>query len=916
MRSFLSGVVYLAVSLLSVQAGTIRGRVSGGAGREALIGATVLVQGTSRSAPVDAAGRYEIRDVPAGRYQLQASFVGFRTETKPVVLAENATLKLDFNLTEQTQNLGAVTVTGQLNREEDAASRRSEKTADNVINVIAARAIERSPDINVANVLTRVSGVTVQRTPGGSGGAYAFIRGMEPRYNNTLVNGAKIASPDAQTRFLPLDIIPSDLVQRIEVHKALLPSMEGDAIGGTVNIVTKTAPDTTLLLATGAVGYSQLLLDRKYSWFQKADIQQQSPNERAGHVVSSQPGDFSRSNLRISPKQAPANSTVGLTYGRRFLDKRLGFIAAASWQDQYFGSNGSFADVRSELKETRASLNYVSAPRRTSSHQTNAGLVTHVDFVLNPRNKLGWHTLLLLSDFSQVRTSTDSSFTDQHTIAGTGTMHDYLRTLTQRQVVVNTRLEGVHELRPNLLLDWAAIGTDGRERAPDWATVNLVYLLRVDPTDPDGHRIQRTQSFLEPVSRLWRHNDNRDYSGLLNLTWQPTLRGHAIELKAGGLYRHTSRYNRQDSYTLKPGFGANGNKEVFTTIEAANWIVYNAQGTAERDPSNYDGTEDIAAGYAQAKVDVGPLQVLGGVRLEHTNQHFTTLQKADILADPTTPDNLIKTYLDLLPSLHLRYALTPSQNLRLSYFAGLTRPSIAELVPNRSFGINSDFSGNYKLRRATADNFDLRYELYQDAEGLFTAGIFYKRIQDPIEYKYLNALGDQLLLQPDNFGTASNYGVEVVATHFFGRFGLSGNYTYVSSAIRVPKTYNVTDADGHPALLHTELDRPLQGQARNVANVSLLYRVRPARFYAQLSYQFTDRTLQVVNPAGPDYYLQPQSFLALSLEKGVSRRFTAFGKFNNLLNTAATLQVGTSTLVVQRDETRADYLVGLRYALR
>ena len=916
------GIVKLLLPLgflllaLGARAATLRGRVTDGQTGGALVGAVVVVTGTGLNAAVDAAGRYEIRDVPAGRYAVRTSFIGYQAAEQTVTLGATETAALDFALREQAQSLGGVTVTGQLNREEDAASRRSEKTADNVLNVVAARAIARSPDINVANVLTRVSGVTVQRPVGGNGGAYAVIRGLNPRYNNTLVNGVKVASPDAQTRFLPLDIIPSDLVQRIEVHKALLPSMEGDAIGGTINIVTKAAPDTTLLLATGSLGYSQLLFDRKYDSFSTAGIQRQSPNERAGHVVTSQPGDFSRGNLRTTPRQAPPNSTAGLTYGRRFLNRRLGLIAAASWQDQYFGSNGSFAEVQPQLNETRRNLTLVSAPRLTSSHQRNVGLVTHLDFVINPRNKLDWHNLLLLADFAQARTSTDSSLVDQHTIAGTGSTHDYLRTLTQRQLVFNSKLAGRHELRPNLLLDWAGVFTDGRERAPDWATVNLVYLLRVDPSDPAGRRIQRTQSFLEPVDRLWRHNDNRDYSGLLNLTYAPTLLGRAVEVKAGGLYRRTTRYNRQDEYTLKPALGANGAKEVFTTIEAANWLVYNQQGTSARDPSNYDATEDITAGYAQAKAAFGPLQVLGGVRVENTRQHFLTLQKSDVLATPDQPDNFAVAYRDVLPSLHLRYALAPNQNLRLSYFAGLSRPSLTELNPNVAVGASSSTVGNLHLRHATAANFDLRYELYASAEGLFTVGTFYKRIQDPIEYAYLAVTGSQLLLQPRNFGTANNYGAEVVATKYFGRVGVTGNYTYVSSAIRVRKTYNTTDAAGNASQLTLPLTRPLQGQARNVANVSLLYRDQPARFYAQLAYQFVDRTLQVVNVAGPDYYLQPRSYLALSVEKGLHRRWTLFGKFNNLLNTPATLRVGSSALIVQRDETRADYLVGLRYALR
>ncbi|WP_254244841.1 TonB-dependent receptor plug domain-containing protein [Hymenobacter sp. BRD67] len=190
-----------------------------------------MVQGTSFNAPVDASGQYEIRNVPTGSYTVRASFVGYREESKAVVLTnDKQTITIDFALQEQSQSLGNVLVSGKMNQEEENASRLSERTADNIINVISSKAIERSPDINAANVLTRVSGITIQRSAGNDG-AYAVIRGMEPRYNNTLVNGIKIPSPDSKNRFVPLDIVPSDLLKRIEVTKSLVPSMEGDATG-------------------------------------------------------------------------------------------------------------------------------------------------------------------------------------------------------------------------------------------------------------------------------------------------------------------------------------------------------------------------------------------------------------------------------------------------------------------------------------------------------------------------------------------------------------------------------------------------------------------------------------------------------------------------------------------------------------
>src|SRR5262249_34424548 len=158
---------------------------------------------------------------------------------------------------------------------EEAGPRQREKYANNIVNVISAQAMERSPDINAANVLQRISGLTIQRN-GGSDQAYPVIRGLDPRYNHTLINGIKIGGPDDKSRYVPLNIVPSDLLGSIEVHKSLLPEMEGDASGGTVNMVMKDAPDRQVFKVLGSVGYSKLFIDRKFQNFSKSDIQQKS----------------------------------------------------------------------------------------------------------------------------------------------------------------------------------------------------------------------------------------------------------------------------------------------------------------------------------------------------------------------------------------------------------------------------------------------------------------------------------------------------------------------------------------------------------------------------------------------------------------------------------------------------------------
>ena len=134
------------------------------------------------------------------------------------------------------------------------------------MNIVSARTIEVSPDITVANVVQRVSGVTVERNNSGDG-QYAILRGMDKRYNYTLVNGIKIPSPDNKNRFVPLDIFPAELLDRLEVTKALTADMEGDAVGGAVNMIMKDAPSQRQLTANLSVGYNASYFDRDFQYF-------------------------------------------------------------------------------------------------------------------------------------------------------------------------------------------------------------------------------------------------------------------------------------------------------------------------------------------------------------------------------------------------------------------------------------------------------------------------------------------------------------------------------------------------------------------------------------------------------------------------------------------------------------------------
>jgi outer membrane receptor protein involved in Fe transport len=897
-------ILFLYSGIALAQYANIKGHVADRATGAAIIGVTIELDDYPNATATNEQGDYMLSRLAPGEYKIKAKFIGYKSAEQKIKIAAGQTIIVNIRLEQKSQDLASVSIFGTVDKESEAAGRTSEKDANNITNVVTAKVMERSPDINAANVLSRVSGVTIQRNTGGDE-AYAIIRGLEPRYNNTLINGVKVTSPDEKSRYVSLDIVPSDLLQRIEVSKSLLPEMEGDAIGGTVNLIFKDAPDTVLLKANAQVGYSQIFLDRKFQTFGKEDIQSQSPSGRFGSNYSAQPGDFARTNLDFQPKTALPSAIVGLTYGRRFLDGKLGIMIADNFQNQYYGTNAQNNPVVPNPQNNFkpgitdvANLDY-------SNQQLNNGLALHIDYKLNDRNKLTLSNVMLYSYLAQARLSIDTSIVGGNggrIGPGTGSIVNDDRSLTQHEFLENMKLEGKHILSKHFQFDWAGVYSQSTKHLPDEADISIDHKINAD--------FSSTPYYFDGITHTWQHNNDRDFDGIANLTYKGHINHAALELKAGGLYRHKDRYNEQDSYQLKPDTDASGKKQQFTSIYTAQWVVYNAKGTADYDVNNYKAFENITAAYAEFKLSLPRLDIFGGVREENTSQGFDY-----VTFIPSLENDVRKTYTDMLPSLQLNYHLNEKTNLRASYFASISRPNYYELVPYNIQGVSGvSEQGNPALKHATADNYDIRYEYYPKEDEQLFVSAFYKILYNPIESELTGFGGGDITFTPENVAPqATIAGAELVYTRYFGKFGISANYAYIYSNVKSLKV--IPDSAGPGNTTITKLQsRPLQGQTNNSLNASLLYRDTRHGLFIQLAYQYLGKTLsQVYANYGYDYYTRPQSFLALSGEKVLNRHFTIFGKFNNLLNTPTTIQINGIT--VGQDIYKANYNAGLRYVL-
>jgi hypothetical protein len=325
----------------SSSAQSVKGKVSDSKTGDPLIGATVHIEkpGTSLNTVVRLDGTYQFKNVPDGSYQLQVRYVGYKTTKEYVVEAtHNKATVLNIAMIDNSTALHEVAIIEYVSKESDNSARNAEKNGNNTMNVVSAQAIAISPDVLVSNVLSRVSGISVDR--GNTGDAqHAIIRGMDKQYNTTLINGIKIPSPDNKNRYVPLDIFPADLVEKIEVSKTLTPDMEGDASGGVINLVMKSAPDKLRIDGFFGTGYSQLFFDRGFSSFNTGAVHSKAPGETLPPLAYAPISDFPYQNLITKTSAPPPNADASLTIGDRFLNQKLGVVFSGSYSNDYAGNN-------------------------------------------------------------------------------------------------------------------------------------------------------------------------------------------------------------------------------------------------------------------------------------------------------------------------------------------------------------------------------------------------------------------------------------------------------------------------------------------------------------------------------------------------------------------------------------------------
>jgi outer membrane receptor protein involved in Fe transport len=718
-------------------------------------------------------------------------------------------------------------------------------------------------------------------------------------------------------------MFPANMIERVEITKALTPNIEANAIGGATNLVMKNAPSKFTLNANLATGMSTVFFDRSFSGFSRKGINFSSPAEINGTNYQTKVSDLSVSHLNFHDVNLPLNLNAGLSIGNQLFNHKLGYMIGGSYIREYRGSNSLLYTGQSVITNPYAGTGaqsstlpnkseYTAIQEREYSYlQSRLGLQGKLDYAISANHSLKLYGLFLQLDDNQHRAMV------QHGLSNGGEIDYFDRVVFTRKNIQNVSLSGAHKILKNLSADWTASYAVATSKRPDW--VDFGRFKQNAATD--------TVYVSNPLTHQWLHSKDADKSGYVNFKYIPVK---TIELSFGGMYRSKDRnsfYNKHAENTVISGLGV----QQFTDINSVAFSFSPAQNAYadSTNASNYTATETVSASYGQAKFTIkNKLEILGGIREETTNQSYVSMISSALPAKTGSFN-----YVDVLPSIHFKYKLTEKQNLRLSYFSGISRPNIYELVPTTISGDLYTEGGNDSLKHTTSQNIDFRYENFFSTTNYILAGAFYKRLVNPIEVAFGSVTSSTVILQPTNPAKpATDYGFEFIFSKFIKKFGLSGNYTYIHSAVTTLKLIQQKDQAGNTTGILTDQTRPMQGQSNHIANLSLLYKDTKSGLDAQLSFVYTGKRISVVSSYyGLDQWQRANSQLDFSLNKSFNdHRIVIFIKATNLLNNSIYQDILTENIryqngypgnsnpnkiLVQKDVFKQTILGGVRFKL-
>ncbi|MFT4198928.1 MAG: TonB-dependent receptor [Pseudoxanthomonas sp.] len=892
-----TGIASVPQALAGTVQGQLKERNSGKPAARARVG----IAGTSLSTVADAQGHFAIADVPAGQYALTLDYPGFSAAETRFQVGESGTTDLAVALDEVKQ-LQAITV---VTNRYDASTLKM--NASNTVDVLSADDLEHTAVHNVAEALGLISGINITTT--GSGyfggvdgaargeGMFASVRGLPSEYNVNLIDGVTVAQGMPYSRSVQLSLLPPSGLQTIVVNKTSTADMDGDAIGGTIDFRTPTAFDFKEA-TSGSVTGSGRLESRARDYGDDGlgggiagEFQHKFGDEQQFGFYASAYYDY-----RTSTNSEVAAATSALNDG--------------SWEFLHTDADGGNAagyDPQHNLTSTGMNVGVVAGWERR--YGGNASFDWHVDDSLSLYARMTYayaqtdqgttYVQLLPQDVTYVPTSTSGVYTPNIGRIASRFWYETnpeIADLATFQIGAR-KTYGGWTFMPNLFYSFGDndrpnhIEIDGRE--DKFSQDNYAYsgstLVRYGSgAFPYPQLTPALLAQVNDIPSLYANSYGeltKIYSGQKKAGAKFDARydfedGALASLQFGVKYSKSSRrYTNRDWYTGSISDAITlGDLGIFSGYYSAifpgkySWVtpkvsesavarvIYSHLSDDDLDTCGSDyyvnnwncntmrGTEAVSAAYAMATFSLGNLDIVPGLRFEHTSIHdtfWTTPTDEDGNEQVGYFDSSHTTYDEPLPSVFLTWRPDTRTVYRASLWASYTRPAFVQLGGGTdisiSNGVTTITQGNPDLKPIEATNLDLSGEWSTDHGGFFSAAAFYKRLR---HYIYdagssqanasTSGSGTVLYTMPTNGGDGTVYGVELSARQRFqdlpapfDGLGISANATHQHARADL-------GMDGFE-------NEHMQSAPSAMANLELFY--EHARFSVNLSYHFSSSYL-------------------------------------------------------------------------
>jgi len=914
----IAALIILCIGLCPPQAdaqaqGAVSGRVTEAESGAPLPGANVLVEGTRLGVSTDRTGRFELRNVPEGPQTLIVSFIGFETAEVTVDVQAGTTVEQNFELASQMLKSGEIVVTGL--REGQVRAINQKKQAMQVMDVLSADAIGKLPDQNIAEAVQRISGVSIQTDRGE--GRFVRIRGTSAELNNVTLNGQTLAST-APTRATALDLLPSDMISSVEVIKAVTPDMDANAVGGTLNINTLTAFDRNEAFAFGSLEGVQHQ--------QVVDYGDDKLPYRASVTAGTQFG---------------ANDQFGLVVSGSA--SRRDFKASILDPDGWESINGSFVpdELEAQVEDNErerfgGNLNFDYRPTETTALYARALATRTQEIRLNSEFEFGFEGDIVegtqtstTGRFAEGSAELDLAYSDDDE-----TLYSFELGGEQRFGAVTWEVNGTYTRGIfNYAGPDATTETDEADAGMLSASYDTgPYFFAINPDNPSF--VQDPANYpIREIDVQSQTNEENTYIASTDLRWDTNLGALPSSIHVGGKVQLRDKVVDRTERQYLPLFGAptlasftaptvntsqpnsptfvHGNVRAFRDFVNENindeslFELDVEETTEEAVEEDSDNEESIYAGYGMINVDFGRLNVLAGVRVEHTSPEVTRFQLVDdgnLDEDDITSETFTNSYTDVLPSIHLRYAPTNDFILRAAWSNTIGRPDYDLLAAFEEVSADGTTEigierGNPDLLPFRAMSFDAFAEYYLPRGGLLSIGGFYKRIDNPIysdeerftDFTFEGVTYDEAEIeQTINADAGTLLGAEATFDALltflpapFDGFGFSSNVAVIDSEVTVPGRDD---------------DLPFFGQSDLVLNLAPYFQKWGLETRVAWSYQ-SSALIELEGP-GNDRYDDRRSTVDVSASYALNNLFrggdvTLFGKVRNITNEPETRYQGS-----------------------